>query len=70
MKDQQAIQRGAVWMAPVGLAGHTGRLFAGAVALLLIWAVFGGRAWAISCGEPDGNRHPNVGAVIDYLPPS
>ena len=43
-------------------------VFAGAAALLLISAGFGGRAWAITGGEPDGNRHPNVGAVIVYHP--
>jgi len=43
-------------------------MLAGAVALLVISAVFSGPAWAIVGGEPDGNRHPNVGAVIVYHP--
>jgi hypothetical protein len=42
----------------------------GAVALLLISAVFGGRAWAISFGEADQGRHPNVCAVIAVHPVS
>ena len=44
------------------------RLLAIAVALLLISATFSGPAWAISGGEPDEGRHPNVGAVIFYDP--
>ena len=43
-------------------------MLAGAVALLLISAAFSGPAWAIIGGKPDGNRHPNVGAVIFYDP--
>ena len=43
-------------------------LLAGAVALLLIAAAFSGPAWAITGGEPDGNRHPNVGTVLAYDP--
>ena len=66
MKKQQTTKRGAVCAAPVGLAGFAGRIFAGAVALLLISGAFGGRAWAITGGQPDGNWHPNVGAVIVY----
>ena len=38
MKNQQPIKRGAVGTAPVGLAGHAGRILTGAVALLLIAA--------------------------------
>jgi len=54
MKNQQTIKGWAV--------------FAGAVALLLILAAFTGPAWAITGGEPDGNRHPNVGTIIAYYP--
>ena len=67
MKNQQTIKRGAVWTAPVGLAGLASRILAGAVALLLISGAFSA-AWAITGGEPDGNLHPNVGAVIVYDP--
>ena len=38
MKNQQTIKRGAVWTAPVGLAGLAGRILTGALALLLIAA--------------------------------
>jgi len=69
MKNEQTIKRGAGCTAPVGPAGFAGRILAGAVGLLLISAVFGGRAWAITGGEPDNGRHPNVGAVIAYYPP-
>jgi hypothetical protein len=68
MKRQQTIKRGAVRTALVGLAGLAGRTLAGAVAVLLISAGFGGRAWAITGGAPDGNRHSNVVAVIAYHP--
>jgi hypothetical protein len=40
------------------------RMLVGGVVLLLIWAAFSAPAWAIVGGKPDGNRHPNVGAVI------
>jgi hypothetical protein len=66
MKSRQIIKHGAVGTAPIGLAGFAGNILAGAVALLLMSAVFGGRAWAITAGQPDGNGHPNVGAVIVY----
>jgi len=69
MKNQQTIKRGAVGTAPVGLAGLAGKILTGAVALLLLSAVFGGRAWAITGGEVDQtNAYPNVGAVVG-LPP-
>ncbi len=68
MKSEQAIKRGAVGTAPAGLAGIAGRILTGAVALLLISAVFGGRALAITFGEPDQGRHPNVCAVIAAHP--
>jgi hypothetical protein len=45
-----------------------GAVRGGAIVLLLIAATFGGRAWAITHGEPDGNRHPNVGALVVYNP--
>jgi len=54
MKNRQTIKGGAV--------------FAGVAALLLISAAFSGPAWAITGGEPDGTRHPSVGAVIVYHP--
>ena len=38
MKSEQAIKRGAVGTAPIGLAGFAGNILAGAVALLLIAA--------------------------------
>ena len=69
MKSEQTIKRGAVWTAPVGLAVLAGGIVAGVVALLLISAVFGGRAWAITGGEVDQNHtYRNVGAVV-WLPP-
>jgi hypothetical protein len=68
MKDKQTIKRGAVWSAPVGLAGFASRILPGAVALLLIPFVLGGRAWAITGGEPDNGRHPNVCAAIARHP--
>ncbi len=37
-------------------------------ALLIAGGAFGGRAWAIVGGEPDGNRHPCVGAVLAQMP--
>jgi hypothetical protein len=40
----------------------------GAVAMLLLSAAFSGPAWAITGGEPDNGRHPNVCAVILYHP--
>jgi hypothetical protein len=45
-----------------------GVVLAGAVALLLISAALSGPASAITGGEPDEGRHPNVGAVIVYHP--
>ena len=68
MKSEQTIKHGAIWTAPVGLAGFSSRICAGAVALLLISAAVGGRAWAITFGEPDQGRHPNVCAVIAVHP--
>jgi hypothetical protein len=63
MKSEQTIKRGAVRTARVGPAGLAGRTLAGAVALLLISAVFCGRAWAITGGEVDqNNTYSNVGA--------
>lgn len=44
------------------------RMLAGAVALLLISIAFTLPAWAITGGEPDENRHPNVGTVLVYDP--
>jgi hypothetical protein len=43
-----------------------GAVLAGAVALLVILVALSGPAWAITGGEPDNGRHPNVGAVIVY----
>ena len=68
MKSEQTIQRGAIRTANLGLARLTGRILAGTVALLLISAAFGGRALAITFGEPDQGRHPNVCAVIAVHP--
>ncbi|MBP7934261.1 MAG: trypsin-like serine protease [Phycisphaerae bacterium] len=45
------------------------RLFAGAVAVLLVSAAFSGPAWAITGGEVDqNNTYRNVGAMV-YAPP-
>ncbi len=66
MKNQQTIKRGATRAAPAELTALAGRIIMGALALLLIAAGFGGRAWAITGGEPDGTNHPNVGTVIAY----
>jgi len=52
----------------VGVPRLAGRVLAGALALLLISAIFGDRAWAITGGEPDDGRHPNVGVMIIYDP--
>ena len=69
MKSNLTIKRGAVRTAPVGPAGLAGRILAGAVALLLIWGVLGGRAWAITGGEVDeANAYPNIGAIVIALP--
>ncbi len=69
MKNEVTIKGGAVRATPVGLAGLAGRILAGAVALLLISAAFGGRAWAISGGEVDeDNTYSNVGGVIALEP--
>ena len=43
-------------------------MLAGALVLLLISAALSGPAWAITGGESDRNQHPNVGAVIFYVP--
>ena len=43
-------------------------LFVIGVALLLISHPVTGTAWAITGGEPDENRHPNVGAIVVYNP--
>ncbi len=70
MKNEQTIKRGAVRAAPVGLARRVGRNLAEAVAMLLIIAVVGSRAWAITWGEVDqNNAYPNVGAVV-LTPPA
>jgi hypothetical protein len=45
-----------------------GAVMGGAFALLLISAVLGGRAWAITGGQPDGTAHPNVGTVLVFDP--
>jgi hypothetical protein len=69
MNTQQTIKRGAPSAAPAGLAGFAGRILAGAVALLLISAAFGPRAWAIVGGQLDTNdTYSNVGAVV-FAPP-
>jgi hypothetical protein len=68
MKSKQTIKQGAVWTAPVGLSGIASRILAGAVALLLISAAFGDRAWAITSGGPDNTNHPYVGAMIAVHP--
>jgi hypothetical protein len=48
--------------------GRACEMLAGAVALLLLSSAFPSPAWAITGGEPDGNRHPNVVAVIAHHP--
>lgn len=68
MKKEQTIQRGAIRTANLGLASFASKIVTGAVALLLISGTFGGRAWAITFGEPDQGRHPNVCAVIAAHP--
>ncbi len=45
-----------------------GAVVGSALALLLIASAFGGRAWAIIGGAPDGTRHPCAGAVIIDFP--
>ena len=65
MKNTLTIKRGAVCAAPAGLAGRASKILAGAVAVLLISAVFGGRAWAIMGGQVDtNNTYSNVGTVV------
>jgi Trypsin len=68
MKEQQTIGRSAIRTGNFGLAEVASRTLAGAVALLLISAALGGRAWAITFSEPDQGRHPNVCAVIAIHP--
>ena len=68
MKSEQTIKRGAVRTAPVGLAAFASKTVTGALALLLISATFGDRAWAITGGGPDGGNHPYVGAMIAVHP--
>ncbi len=69
MRSEQTIKCGAVWTAPVRLAGHASRILAGVVTLLLISAVFGGRAWAITGGQVDQNdTYANVGAFVPVPP--
>jgi hypothetical protein len=68
MKKEQTIGRGAVRTANFRLATFASKTVTGAVALLLISAAFGGRALAITFGEPDQGRHPNVCAVIAVHP--
>ena len=71
MKSEQTIKRDAVWTAPVRLAGIASRILAGAVALLLISLVFGGRVWAITGGQVDtNNTFSNVGNVVRQFPGS
>ena len=65
MKNQQTIKRGVV---PFGQARPTSRILAGAVALLVISGVLGGRAWAITGGGSDNGKHPYVGAMIAVHP--
>jgi hypothetical protein len=67
MNNQQTIKRGVARGSPVGLTAIASKLVTGAVALLLIAAAFGGRAWAITGGQPDTNNiYSNVGSVIVY----
>jgi len=68
MKKEQTIPRGATRAAESALATFAGRIVTGAVALLLIAAAFGGRAWAIIGGGPDNGQHPYVGAMIGEHP--
>src|SRR5512142_2760308 len=68
MKNQQTIQRGATRAAPSELPALVGRILTGAFALLLIAAAFGGRAWAITGGQPVGTAYPNVGTVLVFDP--
>ena len=64
MKNILTIKRGVV---PFGQARLTGRILAGAVALLLISAAFS-TAWAITGGQPVGTAYPNVGSVLAFDP--
>jgi hypothetical protein len=69
MNNEQTIKRGAVGSAPIGPARRAGRILTGTVAILLILALSGSRAWAITWGEVDQtNAYPNVGAVV-LVPP-
>jgi Arylsulfotransferase (ASST) len=52
MKSEQTLKRGAVGTATVWLASLAGRIITGALAMLLIAAAFGGRAWAATGGKP------------------
>ncbi len=49
-------------------ARRAAAMLAGAAALLLVLTALSGLAGAITGGEPDHGRHPNVGAVIFYVP--
>ena len=44
------------------------KMFWAIIALAAVAVTGSGPAWAITGGEPDGNRHPNVGTVIAYHP--
>jgi hypothetical protein len=68
MKKLRTIKDSPASTAPVWLATLAGRILTGAVALLLIAAAFGGRAWAITGGQLDGTAHPNVGTVLVFDP--
>ncbi len=46
------------------------RKFALSVAVCIALAVGATSAGAITGGEPDGNRHPEVGALVGYFPPA
>ena len=68
MNKNPMVNHDAIRTVSAELPALASRILAGTVALLLIGATFGGRAWAITGGQPDGTAHPNVGTVIAYHP--
>jgi hypothetical protein len=68
MNRKTIINRDAVCTVSAELSALAGRILPAALALLLIAAAFGDRAWAITGGKPDDGQHPYVGAMIAVHP--
>ena len=48
----------------IPLKGVLGRIFAALLLVVMTLALTVGAAQAITFGQPDGNLHPNVGALV------